>query len=440
MKPSERLNHSYTLTQTTVEIALATRLVTTPTTVTLELSPRPKVILDCEFTWAEVDAVNEIIAKGEVKVLLSNGTSVDTAIGTPPTLGGGVIRLTLIPKSELVTVKDKNSKLTRCKFALLNFPSIFGQQDVVRYPDRSNTQSGLIYQRFYLHAGLWQVDIIAVDSLMGVHHALLQRGGSALTHTGTVVRTDGRQFSLDELEDFLGTLHLFLSFARGSYCGVTYLSGHDSDRNRVWEQWGTYKVEPWQRELPAWIDTVASHGLSSVFEGFWKLFKDPAQGDAISKIVQWYLRSNESNEAQVGVVLAHAALERLSFLSNGPKSEKEFEGNWIARALTNKGINPDLPSECGVLTELNKTHHWSHGPHAVTVIRNNLVHPDNRSGPFSELALREAQSLGLYYIELMLLRLSSYTGQFMNRLKGRDPISSRMEAVPWAVSQAQTTP
>ena len=112
MKPSERLNHSYTLTQTTVEIALATRLVTTPTTVTLELSPRPKVILDCEFTWAEVDAVNEIRAKGEVKVLLSNGTSVDTAVGTPLTLGGGVIRLTLIPKSELVTVKDKNSKLT----------------------------------------------------------------------------------------------------------------------------------------------------------------------------------------------------------------------------------------------------------------------------------------------------------------------------------------
>ena len=32
-------------------------------------------------------------------------------LGSPTTLGGGKIRLTMIPKSELVTVRDENSNL-----------------------------------------------------------------------------------------------------------------------------------------------------------------------------------------------------------------------------------------------------------------------------------------------------------------------------------------
>ena len=248
MKPSERLNRSYTLAETTVEVVVDSGLVSVPAKVTLELSPRPKVILDCAFTWADVEATNEIGDKREVEILLNDGRSVDAVLGSPTTLGGGKIRLTMIPKSELVTVRDENSNFTRCKFALINFPSIWGENDVER-PNPSKPGTGLLYQRFQLQADPWLVDIIGVDSVMGVHFGLLQRGGSALTHTGTIVRTDGKQFSSVELKGFLATLHLFLSFARGSYCGLTFLSGHDSSRKRVWEQWGTYKVEPWHRNF-----------------------------------------------------------------------------------------------------------------------------------------------------------------------------------------------
>ena len=123
-------------------------------------------------------------------------------LGSPTTLGGGKIRLTMIPKSELVTVREESADFTRCKFALINFPSIWGENDVKRYPNPSKPGAGLIYQRFQLRSDPWLVDIIAVDSVMGVHFGLLQRGGSALTHTGTIVRTDGKQFSLDELKGF----------------------------------------------------------------------------------------------------------------------------------------------------------------------------------------------------------------------------------------------
>lgn len=434
MKPSERLNRSYTLAETTVVVVVDSGNVSVPATITLELAPRPKVVFECAFAWTEVEAANEIVDKREVEMLLANGISVDAVLGSPTTIGGG-IRLAFIPKSERVTVRDENVGMTRCKFALINFPSIWGEHDVKRYPDPSKPGSGLIYQRFQLRADPWMVEITGVDSVMSVHFGLLERGGSALTHTGTIVRTDDKQFSSDELKSFLSTLHLFLSFARGSYCGLTYLSGHDTRRNRVWEQWGTYQVEPWQRELPSWLDPGGSHQLSSVFVGFQMLLNDPAKSDAVSKVVQWYLRCNESNEPEVGVVLSHAALERLSYLINGPKVHQQFEGDWMADALRANGVDPSLPVECSKLSALDKTHRWSHGPHALTVIRNDLVHPDNRSGPFHHEAIREAQSLGLHYIELILLRMSGFTGQFVNRLNGAKSIASRIEVVPWASSQ-----
>ena len=441
MKPSERLNHTYTLRQTTVQISLDNGLVRVPAIVTFDLSPRPKVLMECAFTRDDVPvrAANEIRERGEIEVILENGTIVDAVLGAT-SIGGG-LRLTLVPKSGLVTVREENSSLTRCKFAVLNFPSIWGDLDFHRYPDPSDSSRSFIYQHFQVHADAWLVDVIAVDSVMAIHHHLLRRGGSALTHTGTIVRTDGQAFSLDELQDFLSILHLFLSLARGSYCGLTYLSAHDVDRNRVWEQWGTYKVEPWQRELPSWMDPLARHELSSVFEGFWSLFEDPARGEAIPKILQWYLRSNESSETGVGVVLAYAALERLSFLLKGARPRDGMtEGDWMAKALQDYGIDVSLPVECVELTILGKSQSWSHGPHALKDIRNDLVHPENRHGPFSEIALREAQSLGLFYIELLLLRLCGYTGQFVNRLKERDSIGSRIDQVPWAVDRGKKAP
>ena len=431
MKPSERINRNYELKQSTAEIVLDGRLVQVPITVVLELSPRPQTILKCEFSWSDAAATNEINSKGEVSVRLNDGREIDTVVGDRWELGGGKIRNILIPKSQPVTVRDNNTLLARCKFALVNFPNMWGDGDIVRFPDPTKTASSLVYARFQLEANPWFINIIAVDSLMGVHYSLTRRGGSAITHVGTITRADAQEFSLSDLEKLLEALHLFLSFVRGSYCGLTLLSGYDSDRNRTWEQWGTYEVEPWRRELQTWADIGSSHTLSPVFEGLWKVLNDLSQSNIISQVIHWYLRSNESLEPQTGIVLNQAALERLSSHTVGSRGGKK-EGDWIAEALKRMGINPSLPTHCHTLIQLQKLHHWSHGPHAIVGIRNDLIHADSNYGPLSKGALIEAQSLGLHYIELMLLWLSGYTGRYANRLNNMENHRSQVEGVPWA--------
>ena len=431
MKPAEQINSPYELICTTAEVRLDSRTVQVPFTAILELSPRPQLILDCEFASSDAAATNELQSKGEISVRLDTGRTIDTVIGNRWHLGGGKMRNILIPKSEPVTVRDDHAMLAMCKFSLINFPSIWGNKDICRYPDTSNSASNIVCQRFQLEANPWFIEITAIESLMAVHHQLTRRGGSAITHYGSVTRVDKSEFSQNDLISLLETLHLFLSFARGSYCGLTLLSGHNSNVDIVWEQWGTYKVEPWRRELLTWMDESSSHSLSSVFEGLRKLLNDPTQSDTISQVIYWYLRSNESIEPEVGIVLNQAALERLSFYRVGPRCNKK-EGVWIAQALQLMGIDTDLPTHCQELRRLQKLHNWSHGPHAIVEIRNDLVHSDTKRGPFSETALREAQNLGLHYIELMLLGLAGYKGRYRNRLKSRARYSSPVENVPWA--------
>ena len=434
MKPSERIDRTYELKRTTVEILLDDRPVQAPATVSLELSPRPQLILGCEFLWKDAAATNELQLKRNVSVRLDNGRTIDMIVGNRWHLGGGKIGNILMPKSEPVTVRDDGVALARCKFALLNFPSIWGAKDIHRFPDPADSTRGFIYQRFQLAAEPWFINIIAVDGVMAVHYHLTRRGGSAITHIGSVTRTDGQEFHRNDLEDLLTGQHLFLSFARGSYCGLALVSGHDANRERVWEQWGTYKVEPWRRELLTWANGMSSDALSSVFEGIWKLLNDPKEGRTVSQVIHWYLRSNESSEPEVSIMLTHAALERLSFRALQQRQAGQKEGDWIAQALKNHGIDPSVPIYCRELKHLQRRYNWQHGPHALVDIRNNLVHPDNRKGPFSAAALLEAQRLGLYYIELMLLSLSGYQGGFLNRLRSEEAHQSQAETVPWTNS------
>ena len=333
----------------------------------------------------------------------------------------------LIPAIQPITVNTENTEMERCKFALINFPSTWGQQDIYVTKNGHN----YVTQHFKLRASTWQVEITGVDSLMGIHHKMEREGGSAITHFGSITSSDGQSFSADRLDSLLEALHLFLSFARGSYCGLGLLSGQDSSGNRVWQKWGTYKTEPWSRELLTWNCLGHSESLSDVFEGFWHLFGDPKWNETLVKVTAWYLRSNDANESEVSIVLTQAALEHLTYKLQGTRGATK-EGDWIASALNGLGIDVPIPPECRELSKLENQLNWSHGPHALVAIRNSLIHADNKLGNISPSAYTEAWNLGQRYIELMILKLCNYAGQYRNRLKWEAGYTPSVETVPWA--------
>ena len=134
---------------------------------------------------------------------------------------------------------------------------------------------------------------------------LNQDDGYAVTHTGIIQRCDGEIFCVKEAEHILRGLRAFLSFARGSACGLTLVKAIDQyDREMVLE-WGTTHTESWSQGRTSWSwlpTTDGGDSLSQLFSGFWRLYDNSDWRDTISNVIDWYLNSNNS----VGIILAQA--------------------------------------------------------------------------------------------------------------------------------------
>ena len=439
VKPGERIDRPIVLARSNIELLLENESVTARARVVLRLLPRPRVVVEFDLPRDMHDQAtaystsNQIQEMRYLDVRISSGATIRTLVGGERRLGGDGIWVggMLIPTAQPVTVIDEGEPISRCKFALLNFPSLSGAQDIHR-PKEGSENVSIVVQRMELRADPWLVEITGVDAVGSLDYRMARVGGSAITHAGSITRTDGIDFTLGDLERFLDGLHLFLSFARGSYCGLSFLSGQDSQRETVWKQWGSREVEPWRGPLSSWVAHGASEMLSPVFDGFWKRFRDPTWNDTLSEVMRWYLRSNESGESAVGIVLTQAALERLSNAITGQASGAP--GIRIASALRKAGIDPRIPVQCPELSALAQRNGWSHGPHALVEVRNSLVHPNNRVGPVSPAAYAEARDLGQWYVELMLLREFDYSGRYNNRLPHAAGHGAPIEDVPWAVT------
>ena len=446
MKLSERIDRPIVLTTTTITLVLDDGPVAARAKMVLRLSPRPRLVI--EFDWPRDEysqataygAGNEIQTRQHVDIQVASGTNIRTLVGGETRLGGeSWCGGTLIPVIQPVTVVNEPARITRCKFVLVNFPNLWGAHDIHR---PTSDTSGIVVQRMLMQAGPWLVELMGVDAVMGLHFRMITGGGSAITHAGSITRADGTSFPLEELAVLLDGLHLFLSFARGSYCGVAFLSAQDSQRRTVWKQWGSREVEPWRGPLLTWVCGLQSEMLSPVFDGLWKRFTDPAWSDTVLQVIRWYLRSNDSDEPDVGLILSVAALERLCSAKIGPKLEKtgpkldrnEWTGDWIARSLEGTGIASDIPEQCQELLRLSRTSPLAHGPHALVAIRNDLVHADPKLGPISADAYAEARDLGQWYIELMLLHLFGYSGKYYNRLRDSEGYTAAVEDVPWTAT------
>ena len=232
-------------------------------------------------------------------------------------------------------------------------------------------------------------------------------------------------------------LTLFCSFARGVYCGLTLLTGISQSGEPAWERWGVTNVEPW-KGYRSWFDARNGRILEDVFPGFWAQYQRLQRDDRTRVALEWYLESNGQKALHSSIVLSQAALERLSFQQVGRKltaremgrKERETEGEWIARALSQAGVDCTIPPSYTALEQLRRANGFDHGPHTIVEIRNDLIHQDMSYGILSADVYRQAKELGLWYVEVLLLKLFDYNGIYANRLTQK--WRGEVEPVPWA--------
>ena len=310
--------------------------------------------------------------------------------------------------------------------------------------------------RVILETEGWKVTIDAFKEINDLVRSLHSLSGYAVTHVGKLERSNGKEFTAKEARDFLEALFYFLSFTRGLWSELILPVGYNASGNPVWIEWNPQrvKVDRWQdeeQEVYSWFWIDGSHSLVEIFPSFMRKWRD--WGESLESVIHWYVESNKQVGGVKGsIVLATAALELLSWVTlvdKGSVSKEDFENpNNKKYGSTSKKINRLIEELCidkniqkiresqTNLAEFDRNFlgNKNNGLYAFTEVRNSITHatPENRARlrNMPDATLIEAWELGLWYLELILLRLFDYQGFYENRMLRRRLIGG-IETVPW---------
>lgn len=338
----------------------------------------------------------------------------------------------LVPYKSPCSVLQSDTQMQSISFNILNFQKFHSHRDNWIELDGTNRRLGAAELE---HENL-RIQITEDPAFSENRKSLNRDDGYAITHAGLIQLSDDKTLSVKDAECILRGVRAFLTFACGSACGLTLVKAiGQNNKERVLE-WGTSHTEPWVQRGTTWLPVSdGGNSLTQLFPGFWSLYKNPDWRDTITTVIDWYANCNNS-PFHIGVILAQAALEALAnkivVRQKGERTDK-----WLRRMLTDCGIDEKIPDSCNALKQLSNSirntignDHISDGPGVLVEIRNDLVH-SRKKYDISAEAQMDAQKLGCWYIELVMLKKFDYHSRYRNRLKVTD--ENPYENVPWSI-------
>ncbi|MEH2242565.1 hypothetical protein [Nostoc sp.] len=329
--------------------------------------------------------------------------------------------------------------LSHILFHLTNFHEFLGMA--------ISTLRGMRRGRLILKAESWYISIDELENIGDIMKSLQSKGGYAITHVGKLERSDKKPFTTEDPDKVLEALHWFLSFSRGFRTCPILLVGYDNTGEKIWENCtSVYTTSPW-RSVHSWFaDSQDSCSLSKLFPGFFNRWRSTTWNEPIRFAIHWYLESiAQAGAVQGSIVLMQAAFEILAWTllveEKAIISQEEFKklpaAEQLRRLLSQCGVPLKVPDSLTDLLKASKEKelNWVDGAQALTEIRNAIVHPNPKkrqkylNRPFPEQI--DAYKLGLWYLELILLNLFEYKGDYFNRIANKEFYQENIEAVPW---------
>lgn len=345
-------------------------------------------------------------------------------------------------------VLSSSVELFSVVFHLTNFHNFRGTHVSRRSSTSSNKAISISSDRLILEAEGWSISIDNVQDIEDVIKSLESKGGYAITHIGKIERSDKQSFTPKEAEEILEALHWFLSFCRGLRISLILLVGYSSNGEKIWEQWRDDQItSPWQRFDSWFTDLIDLQSVNEFFSGFLIKWRSTTWNDSIRLAVHWYLASNaQAGAVQGSIILMQAAFELLAgtLLVEDKKiiTQRDFDNTkkyHTARKLecllSECEISLNIPGTLTHLLQAAKDLHWSNGAKALTETRNALIHanPKKRKRLLDRSFYEKMDivNLGLWYLELILLRIFGYKGKYLSRVARKEFKDQNIETVPW---------
>lgn len=339
-------------------------------------------------------------------------------------------------------------------FHLINFHNFTGCQTTLLKKDSGELK--ISSNRVSFEVKNWKVTLDQLETAKDTTKQLQAQGGFGITHVGKLEKLDGKNCSGDEARAFLEIFANFLSFARGFKVSLTFLVGYDAEEKQIWQLWESSGGDSW-RNVTSWCPTQDAGKLAEVFPGFLSWWQDWEESERLA--IYWYLEANYNRLVEQNIILVQVALELISWVLLVEKKEtitstgfdKLPASDKIRLLLSQFGIPLKIPPKTFSgspntfvssfapasapiedLVKLAEDNNWTDGLHAFTEMRNGIIHPEKKKrqriykAPFE--AKFDASTLGLWYLELVLLAMFDYRGSYTNRLFR----NGETEPVPWS--------
>lgn len=323
-------------------------------------------------------------------------------------------------------------------FHLFNFPVFSGKN---AYP----THAPVGCRHLILKNNQWQVTIQSLPSTKHQADRIKTEGGVFLTHVGKLERIDGERFSGAEADEQYNLIYSFLSFAMGAKCRPVCRVGLDENGVKTWEYWST-PVSNYS--AMSWFNPSYSHQIENLFPLFSKLWAQSSEWEScLRSSIYWYLQANTLGQVRgvdAAIILAQSALERLAYhylvidqqiITAEKFTSRSFKASDKLRRLFSSlkipiEITDDMPS----IKEEQAGFKWEDMPHAITDIRNSLIHPVSKDKERMARCYVDAWRFILWYIELTILALCGYEDSYRNRQKNN--WAGDVDDVPWKNKEA----
>jgi hypothetical protein len=334
---------------------------------------------------------------------------------------------------------DDNTKISKVVFHLFNYKDTLGTH-------RSFRKTG------DKTIGCLETKIESEEWILELHNnnmyecikQLRETGGYGLTHIGCFYRADGSQYDGETAMKMLEHLHHLFTFSKGTFCSTVLPVGFNESEHRVWELLNSPR-EPWSNPI-SWFDPHHCEQLVNLFPGFIEKLENKNWKDTLHQVLYWYARSNDTSGSGIdtGIILTQIAIERLAYeysvnhkkMIDSEDFKKLKASNKFRLLFSSLEIPMEIPEKLTEIHRVAKKFGYGDAPYVLTLIRNSLVHPEkNRANELKD-AYYEAWALGLWYLELTILRICNYQGTYFNRLSGELWVGN-VENVPWLNSQCE---
>ena len=326
---------------------------------------------------------------------------------------------------------NPKTTLLSIQLAIANFPRFFGSTDQWIDDGHSSSRQGVAM----LNEPPWTITITALPNITDAWNQIESTNGRSITHTASISRTDGSAFAAGDAYDLIGSLRSFLSFVSGKSVGIAYAVGTDQHGTQRLLRIGMDYTHPGVNVDSLFLTTRGSTDIPLMFSGFYGPLAEPNWHDDISKAIDCYVESNRTS-VHTGLALTQTALEILSRYNLekiGLVGIDDIRAeNRIKTTLALSGIPCDIPCQLLHLTHLARKRHWTSGVQALVEVRNSLVHGNRKNDRYrnSMLAIAEMHDLSQWYVQMIILRMFNYKGDYSSRLARAG--QSHVQSVPWA--------